>query len=174
MDEQTTLETALRVFHKSEWLAAKRKLFRQQGLNEHKIDEEEQGKIWEIYHELMQKAVHHRFESGDIERLEYFLYHLKGSHKLFSSETQLRIPVNLKRDTAGKIVPVDLQFYENEITTRWFQHVYDILVGRADVRMCSAPDCQELYIRKRRKDKKYCSDRCRRREWQKKQPKKSN
>jgi len=84
----------------------------------------------------------------------------------------LYFPTDITRDASGRMIGVTLNFLDNEINKRWFNHIYEILVGREDVRLCAEKDCSNLFIRKRRKDKKFCSDTCRQRAWQRKRRKK--
>jgi hypothetical protein len=169
IEELTTLEKALEVYHKDKFLAVKKELLGPE------FDEETQTKIWQDYHDLFAKAVLGKFEKGDIERLERYrrleghsetLYSLTGGEKF-------HFPTNLTRNNAGQIVRVTFDFFDNEITKRWFNHVYDILVGREDVRVCSDESCSNFFIRKRRQDKKFCSDICRIRAWRSKRRKKN-
>ncbi|MBC8458980.1 MAG: CGNR zinc finger domain-containing protein [Deltaproteobacteria bacterium] len=164
IDELTTLEKALEVYHKDKFLAIKQELLGPE------FDEEAQTKIWADYHELMYKAVMGKFEKGDIERLEKYR-RLEGHFEDLSNLTggeKLYFPTDLIRDNAGQIVRVTFNFFDNEITKRWFDHIYDILVGQVDVRVCAEEDCSNFFVRKRRKDKKFCSDTCRQRDWQRK------
>ena len=165
IDELTTLETALQAYHKDKFLEIKRKI-----LPEFEFDEETQIKIWQDYHDLFAKAVLGKFEKGDIELLEEYrrleghfenLSYLTGGEKFY-------FPTDLIRNNAGQIVRVTFDFFDREITKRWFNHIYDILVGREDVRVCTDEDCSNFFIRKRRKDKKFCSDTCRKRDWRRK------
>jgi len=173
IDELTTLEMALRVYYKDKFLDIKRELLRAE------FDEEVQVKIWKDYHDLFHKAVLGRFEEGDIERLERYRQ-LEGQVEILSNlssltgDTKLYFPTDLTRDDSGKIVKVTFDFFDNEVTKRWFNHIYEILVGRADVRVCSDEDCSNFFIRKRRKDKKFCSNTCRQRTWQRKHRRKKS
>jgi len=182
IDELTTLEKALEVYHKEKFLTVKRELLeavkRELQLPLLEFDEETQTKIWQDYHDLFGKAVLGKFkvshsdrlEEGDIERLERYR-RLEGHFEVLSNlrgGAQLYFPTNIVRDNSGKIVRVTHNFLDNEITKRWFEHVYNVLVGREDVRKCSDENCSNFFIRKRRKDKKFCSDTCRKRDWRKK------
>lgn len=164
IDELTTLEMALEVYHKEKFLAIKQELLR------FEFDEEAQAKIWQDYHDLFRKAVLGKFEEGDIERLECYRQ-LEGHFEVLSNLTggeKLYLPTNITRDDLGKIVRVTFDFFDNEITKRWFNHIYEILVGREDVRVCADEKCSNFFIRKRRKDKKFCGDTCRKRDWRRK------
>lgn len=169
IEELTTLEKALEVYHEDKFLTVKKKLLGPE------FDEETQTKIWQDYHDLFGKAVLRKFEEVDIERLERYrrleghfenLSYLTGGEKFY-------FPTDLIRDNAGQIVRVTYDFFDNEITKRWFNHIYDILVGREDVRVCAGEDCSNFFIRKRRKDKNFCSDICRIRTWRSKRRKKN-
>jgi len=164
IDELTTIDVALQVYHKEEWLAIKRRLLGSE------FDEETQTKIWQDYHDLLSKAVLRKFEEGDIERLERYR-RLEGHFEILSHlacDAKLHFPANIIRDDSGKIVRVTFDFLDNEITKRWFNHIYEILVGREDVRACADESCSNFFIRKRRKDKKFCSNTCRKRDWRRK------
>lgn len=169
IDKLTTLETALEVYREDKFLTVKRELLGSE------FDEEAQTKIWEDYHDLLHKAVLGKFEKGDIERLEKYR-RLEGHFEILSNLTgggKLYFPTDLIRDNAGQIVRVTYDFFDNEITKRWFDHVFNILVGREDVRVCADEDCSNFFIRKRRKDKKFCSNTCRIRTWRSKRRKKN-
>lgn len=168
VDGLTTIDVALQVYRKEEWLAVKQRLLGAE------FDEEAQIKIWQDYHDLLGKAVLRKFEEGDIERLEKYRQ-LKGHFELISrwTEGRLHFPTDITRDDSGKIVRVTYKFFDNEITKRWFEHVYNVLVGREDVRKCSEESCSNFFARKRRKDKKFCSDICRIRAWRSKRRKKN-
>lgn len=164
IDELTTLEKALEVYHEDKFLTVKKKLLGSE------FDEETQTKIWQDYHDLFGKAVLGKFEKGDIERLERYR-RLEGHFETLSNLTggeKLYFPTDLIRDNAGQIVRVTFDFWDNEITKRWFNYIYEILVGREDVRLCADEACSNFFIRKRRKDKKFCSDTCRKRDWRRK------
>lgn len=160
VDELTTLEKALDVYHKDKFLAVKEELLGPE------FDKEAQTNIWADYHELMEKAVSSGFESGDFERLES-CRRLQGYWELVSDETRLFFPTEITRDESGNIVRVALDTLDNEITKRWFEHIYSILIGREEVRVCAAEDCSNLFWRNR-KSRKFCSEACRNRDWQKK------
>jgi len=162
---------ALQVYHKDKFLGIKREI-----LPEFEFDEETHTIIWQDYHDLFRKAVLGKFEEGDIERLEKY-YRLEGHFELLSnltSSAKLYFPTNITRDNAGQIIKVTFDFFDNEITKRWFNHIYEILVGREDVRICADEDCSNFFIRKRRKDKKFCSATCRKRDWRRKHPEKKS
>jgi hypothetical protein len=168
VDELTTLEKALDVYHKDKFLAVKEELLGPE------FDEEAQTRIWKDYHDLFRKAVLGKFEEGDIERLEKYR-RLEGHFETLSNLTggeKLYFPTDFIRDNAGQIVRVTFDFFDNEITKRWFNYIYDVLVGREDVRVCAEEDCSNFFVRKRRKDKKFCSATCRQRAWQRKHRKK--
>lgn len=159
VDELTTLEMALKIYDKDKFLAVK------QGLLGSEFDREAQAKIWEDYHGLFRRAVLGRPEEGDTERLEYY-YRLEGHYEILSyGSTKLYFPTNITRDASGNIIGATHNFLDNEITTRWFKHIHNILVGRSDVRMCTDEACSNFFIRKQRKDKRFCSDTCRKRAW---------
>ena len=126
---------------------------------------------------MFHKAVLGKFEEGDIERLERYRQ-LEGQVEILSNlsslagNTKLYFRTNLNRDDSGEIVRVTFDLFDNEVTKRWFNHIYEILVGREDVRVCSDEDCSNFFIRKRRKDKKFCSATCRKRDWRRKNPEK--
>ncbi|HID43002.1 MAG TPA: CGNR zinc finger domain-containing protein [Archaeoglobaceae archaeon] len=166
IDKLTTLEMALQVYHKDKFLDVKREILKIA------FDEKAQTKIWADYHDLMYKAVLGKFEEGDIERLERYRQ-LEGQVEMLSNlssltgDTTLYFRTNLIRDDSGKIVRITLDFLDNEVTKRWFNHVYDVLVGREDIRVCVAEDCPNLFLRNR-KNRKFCSESCRNRDWQKK------
>lgn len=166
IDELTTLETALDIYHEDKFLAKKQEILGPE------FNEEAQTKIWEDYHDLFGKAVLGKFEEGDIERLEKYR-RLEGRFETLSILTRvtggekLYFPTNLIRDDLGKIVRVTFDFFDNEITKRWFNYIYDILVGREDVQVCAAEDCPNLFL-KNRKNRKFCSEACRNRNWRKK------
>ena len=173
IDKLTTLEMALRVYHKDKFLNVKRKI-----LPEYEFDEEAQIKIWKDYHDLFCKAVLGKFEEGDIERLEQYRQ-LEGHDEtlnywlsLSGNATKLYFRTNIIRDDSGKTVRVTFNLLDNEITKRWFNHIFNILVGQEDVRVCADEDCSNFFIRKRRKDKKFCSATCRKRDWRRKHPEK--
>jgi len=167
IDELTTLEMALQAYHRDKFLEIKRKV-----LPEFEFDEETQIKIWQDYHDLFRKAVLGKFEKGDIERLEYY-HRLEGHYEILSfGSTKLYFSTDITRDASGRMVGVTLNFLDNEINKRWFNHIYNVLVGREDVRLCAEKDCSNLFIRKRRKDKKFCSATCQNRDWQRKHRKK--
>lgn len=169
IDELTTLETALDVYHKDKFLTVKKDLLGPE------FNEEAQTKIWEDYQDLFCKAVLGKFEKGDIERLERYR-RLEGHSEVLSNFTggeKLYFPTDLIRNNAWQIVRVTFDFFDREITKRWFNHIYDILVGREDVRVCADEDCSNFFIRKRRKDKNFCSDICRIRAWRSKRRKKN-
>jgi len=172
IDELTTLDMALEIYHKDKFLAKKQEILGPE------FNEEAQTKIWEDYHDLFGKAVLGKFEKGDIDRLERYRQ-LKGHLETLSylsslgGDTKLYFPTDIIRDDSGKIVRVTFDFWDNEITKRWFNHIYDILVGREDVRVCSDESCSNFFIRKRRQDKKFCSDTCRIRTWRSKRRKKN-
>ena len=168
IDEWTTLEMALQVYHRGKFLTVKQELLGPE------FNEEAQTKIWEDYHDLFGKAVLGKFEEGDIERLECYR-RLEGHFETLSNLTggeKFYFPTDLIRDNAGQIVRVAFDFFDSEITKRWFGHIYEILVGREDVRVCADESCSNFFIRKRRKDKKFCSNTCRQRAWQRKYRKK--
>lgn len=176
IDELTTLEMALKVYQKDKFLSVKRELLeavkQELQLTGLEFDEEAQIKIWEDYHNLFRKAVLGKFEKGDIERLEYY-HRLEGHYEILSfGSTKLYFPTDITRDASGRMAGVTLNFLDNEITKRWFNHIYNILVGREDVRKCSDESCSNFFIRKRRKDKKFCSATCRKRDWRRKHPEK--
>jgi hypothetical protein len=163
IDELTTLEKALEVYHEDKFLTVKKKLLGPE------FDEETQTKIWQDYHNLFGKAVLGKFEKGDIERLEKYR-RLEGrleTLSILTGDEKLYFPTDLIRDNAGQIVRVTYDFFDNEITKRWFNHIYEILVGREDVRVCAAEDCPNLFL-KNRKNRKFCSEACRNRNWRKK------
>lgn len=172
IDELTTLEKALEVYHKDKFLSVKRELLeaikqelRLPGLE---FDEEAQIKIWQDYNDLFRKAVLRKFEKEDRERLEYY-HRLEGHYEILSfGGTKLYFPTNITRDASGRMIGVTSNFLDNEINKRWFNHIYNVLADREDVRMCAEKDCSNLFIRKRRKDKKFCSATCRNRDWQRK------
>ena len=165
LDELTTLEVALDVYHKDKFLTVKRELLGPE------FDEEAQTKIGEDYHALLYKAAAKTFGKGDIERLDY--YRQLGNIEILPNEIQLFYPTEvffqttITRDNSGKIVKVSLNFFDHEITRRWFDYIYDVLVGRVDIRVCAAKDCSNLVLRKRRKDTRFCSNACRNRVWRK-------
>lgn len=160
IDELTTLEMALQVYHKNKFLAVKRKLLGPE------FDEGVQTEIWEDYHDLMYKAASGGFERGDFERLESYRQ-LMGYWKLVSDETRLFFPTEITRDKSGQIVRVTLNSLDNEVTKRWFEHVHNILIGREVVRVCAAEDCPNLFL-KNRKNRRFCSESCRNQDWRKK------
>lgn len=160
IDELTTLEKALEVFRKDKFLAVKKKLLGPE------FDEETQTNIWQDYHDLMYKAVSSGFEKGDFERLESYR-RLQGYWELVSDQTRLFFPTEITRDESGQIVRITLNSLDDEITKRWFEYVYNILIGREVVHECAAADCPNLFWR-RRKHRKFCSEACRNRDWQKK------
>lgn len=163
IDELTTLEKALRVYNKEEFFATKKKILGPE------FDEKAQRKIWQEYHDLMNKAIHRRgFDEVDLKRLKYYRT-LEGHFDILATESQLSFPTELIRDSSGQIFRVNLDFLDNEITRRWFDHVYHISITAPDIRTCQAENCSMLFIRRGRKDKKFCSDQCRLREWRKQQ-----
>jgi len=166
IEKLTTLEKALEVYCKDKFLAVKRELLGPE------FDEEAQTGIWEDYHDLFHKAVLGKFQEEDFERLEYYR-RLEGHFELLSNLTggvNLYFPTGITRDNVGRIVRVTFDFFDNEITKRWFNHIYEILVGQEDVRVCADESCSNFFIRKRRKDKKFCSATCRKRDWRRKHP----
>ena len=161
VDERTTLEMALMVYDKDKFLAVKREFL------DSEFDEDVQTKIWEDYHDLFRKAVVGRFEEGDNDRLDYYC-RLEGQVEILSyGSMRMYFPTHYQRDASGNIIVGDRSFLDDEITKRWFGHIYDILTGRADVRMCSGEDCSNFFIRTRRKDRKFCGNTCRNRVWRK-------
>lgn len=167
IDELTTLEMALQVYHKDRFLSIKQELL---GTD---FNEGTQTNIWEDYHNLFHKAVFGKFEEGDIERLERYRQlegqvEILGNLSSLAGDTKLYFRTNLARDASGKIVRVTFDLFDNEVTKRWFNHIYGILVGQEDVRVCSDESCSNFFIRKRRRDKKFCSATCRKRDWRRK------
>jgi len=159
VDELTTLEMALKVYHKDKFLSTKRELLGSE------FDEEAQTKIWKDYHDLMYKAASSGFEEGDFERLESYR-NLMGYWELVSDETRLFFPTEITRDESGRIIGVSLDSLDNEITKRWFEHIHNILIGHRVVFECAAKDCLNLFLR--HGNKKFCSEACRNRDWIKK------
>jgi len=166
IDKLTTIDVALQVYHKDKFLDVKRRI-----IPEFEFDEEAQTKVWEDYHNLLYKAASKTFGKGDIERLDY--YRQLGNIEILPNEIQLFyptkvfFPTTITRDNLGKIVKVSHSFLDHEITRRWFEHIYDVLVGRVDLRVCAAKGCLNLVLRKRRKDTRFCSNACRNRVWRK-------
>jgi hypothetical protein len=160
IEELTTLEKALEVYHKEKFLAVKKELLGPE------FDEETQTKIWEDYHDLMYKAASSGFEKGDYERLEFYRK-LPGYWGMVSDETRLYFLTEITRNESGQIIKVTLNTLDNEVTKRWFEHIYNILIGRELVRVCAAEDCPNLFL-KNRKNRKFCSESCRNQDWRKK------
>jgi len=161
IDELTTLEMALQVYHKDNFLAKKQELLGPE------FDEEAQTKIWEDYRDLMYKAASRSgFEPGDFERLESYRKR-PGYWGLVSDKTRLYFSTELTRDESGQIVRITLNTLDNEVTKRWFEHLYNILIGREVVRVCAAADCPNLFL-KNRSNRKFCSESCRNQDWRKK------
>jgi len=159
VDELTTVEMALKVYHKDEFLSIKRELLGDD------FDEDVQSQIWKDYHELMNKAACGGFEEGDFERLEFYR-DLVGHWDLASDAKWLYFPTEIGRDESGDIVGVSLDTLDNEIVKRWFGHAYLVLIGKEVVRECAAMDCPNLFLH--HGNKKFCSESCRNRDWQKK------
>lgn len=162
IDELTTLGAALRVYEKEKFLAVKQKLLKTE------FDEKIQAKVWRDYRDLLTKAINGNLEKDDIQRLESY-QNLEGEFELFATESEMYFPTQFERNDDGKIIRIDLKFLDQEITRRWFQHIYNICNQHLDIRVCAAEDCLNLYVRKRRKDKKFCSSACRLRQWRKNQ-----
>ncbi len=160
IDELTTLEKALEVYHRASFLAVKK------GLLGPEFDEEAQARIWEDYHDLMYKAASSSFEKGDFERLESYRK-LPGYWELVSDKTRLYFSTEITRDESGQIVRITLNTLDNEVTKQWFEHIHNILIRREKVRKCAAVDCPNLFL-KNRKNRKFCSEACRNQDWRKK------
>jgi len=160
IDELTTLEVALDVYHKDKFLAKKQEILGPE------FNEEAQTKFWVDYHDLMYKAASSSFEKGDFERMESYRK-LPGYWELVSDKTRLYFPTEITRNESGQIIRVTLNTLDNEVTKRWFEHIYNILIGREVVRVCAAEDCPNLFLKNRR-NRKFCSEVCRNQDWRKK------
>ena len=162
INEFTNLETALRVYEKNEFFAIKQKLLKTE------FDEKTQAKVWRDYRDLLNKAIKGNLEKKDAEQLESY-QNVEGEFELFATESEMYFPTQFTRDDDGEIIKVDLKLLDQEITRRWFQHIHDIFTKPLDIRVCGAEDCLNLYVRKRRKDRRFCSSACRLRQWRKNQ-----
>jgi hypothetical protein len=91
IEELTTLEMALQVYHRDKFLAIKQELLGPE------FDEEVQTKIWQDYHDLMYKAASSSFEKGDFERLESYRK-LPGYWELVSDKIRLYFYTEITRD----------------------------------------------------------------------------
>lgn len=160
VDELTTLDVALKAYHREKFLAIKQELLGSE------FDKEAQAKIWEDYHDLMSKAVFSDFDNGDFKRLESYRQ-LEGCFELVSDETRLFFPTEITRDESGQFLGVTLTFLDQEVTKKWFEYIYDILIGQKQLHQCAAADCSNLFLLEP-KSKRFCSEACRNREWQKK------
>jgi len=168
--ELTSLEKALELaIDKEKWYTHKQKYL---GLE--KFDEKIEDAIWEDFNYLMVKAVNHHFEPEDYEVLQN-----RRSNRVdpspFEPYTDMRyFPTEiLSRDEEGNIESINVRYVNIEMTAALFDHIFDILVGRVDVRQCEADDCNVLFIPKR-KHQKYCSQRCQQRQAKRRQAKQNH
>jgi len=160
IDDLTTLEKALEIYHEDKFLAVKKELLGPE------FDGEAQTKKWVDYHDLMYKAASSSFEKGDFERLESYRK-LPGYWELVSDKTRLYFPTEITRNESGQIIRVTLNTLDNEVTKRWFEHIYNILIGHESVRVCATEGCSNLFLRWR-KDRRFCSGACRIQSWREK------
>lgn len=163
IEKWTTLEVALQAYNKDQFIGFKREILKSE------FDEEAQLSVWKNYHDLLYKAAFKTFSKSDGKRLEY--YRQFGNIQALPDEIQLFhpneffFPTTFTRDDSGKIVRVTLNFVDYEVTRRWFDHIDDISKGLVDVRVCAS--CSNLFLRKRRKDVRFCGNTCRNRVWRK-------
>jgi len=168
--ELTSLEKALEVTDQAKWLEFKKSYLWIQ------FNHEKEKKIFDEYRRLMYKAVERNFESGDYEDLNKYrtvdsTMWDEALETINGVTGQIHIPAPiLRRDEDGKIIEIDLSYFDAEINVALFTHIFDILVGRSDVRMCEAEDCDKLFIPKR-KNQKYHSNLCRQRQYDRRQTK---
>jgi len=111
------------------------------------IDEQEQLRIFSDLRELMMKAVERKFAEGDFDRLESYRNLDSGAFH-FPLLSRISIPVEIYRDSDGKVKGANLHRLGIELDKRLFQQVFDVLVGRKKVRVCAAEDCCGLFIPK--------------------------
>jgi len=160
----TSLEKALDVFEEAKWLDFKRSYL---GLL---LDEDKERDIYKNYHDLMVHAVEGKFKQGDYDTLQECrnvdpTVWDEGIKTIDSVTGQIHVqaPI-LKRSPNGEIIEIDLCYLDAQITAALFSHIFDVLVGRSDVRICEAEDCDQLFIPKRR-HQKYHSNLCKQRQY---------
>jgi len=159
IEELTTLEVALEVYQKENFFAHKKKLLG------HEFNRKVQQRIWEDYQHLLYKAVSKTLNEKDLELLKQYCQK-EGHVEIFADQDRLFFPTELNRDNQGKITDVTFNYVDNEVTKRWFIHVWKIWKGEERINICSSPKCENLFIG--RKDQQYCSAQCRKYAWDKK------
>jgi len=151
----TSLEMAVEVYDKDKFIAFK------QDLLDKEFDQKKQISIWKDYHRLMFKTASKTFSKQDWELL------LSYRFSSVSSDPTL----NYLNDEQQ--IQFSCEFLDQEITARWFEHIFNTLIGLEEIRVCAAPDCDMVFLPiPYGLEKKYHSNRCRNRHWVQQQKKK--
>jgi len=143
-----SLEMAVEVYDKDKFIAFKQDLLGKD------FDEKKQIKIWEDYHSLIFKASSKTFSNQDWELLQSYRF------SSISSDP----PLNYLN--GAQPIQFSSEHLDQEITARWFEHIFNILVGLEEIKVCAAPDCDMIFIPSPYGlEKKYHIDKCRKRHW---------
>ena len=163
----TSLEKALEVYNRDRFLEFKRNLL------EEEFDEDKQFKVWEDYHKLMFKAANNSFRTGDWELLQSYRFSMTDIDPTlrllnFMGEA-VHIPAPSETNKEGE-VRLSRKYLDQEVTAKLFEHVFKVLVGLEDLRVCAARDCEELFIpTPQGREQKYHTKNCYWREYRRKE-----
>ena len=143
----TSIEMAVEVYDKDEFIAFKQSLLGQN------FDRKKQINIWQDYHDLMFKAASKTFSKQDWKLLQSYR---------FLSAAQYPALNYLE----GEQIQFSCEVLDHEITARWFEHIFNTLIGLEEIRICAAPDCDMIFLPSPYGlEKKYHAHRCRKRHW---------
>jgi len=146
--QYTSIEMAVEVYDKDEFIAFKQSLL---GLN---FDRKKQIKIWKDYHNLMLRVASKKFSKQDWELLESYRFSSKSSYP------------TLNHINGEQQIQFSSEYLDQEITARWFEHIFNTLIGLEEIRICAAPDCDMIFLPSPYGlEKKYHAHRCRKRHW---------
>lgn len=163
----TSLQKALEVYEKDKFLQFKRDLLVEE------FDEDEQIRIWEDYHNLMFKAAKKTFNPNNWELLQSYRYSMTGLDpvaQLFNSMREaIHIPAQEIYSQEGR-VEFSRKYLDQEVTAKLFEHIFNVLVGLEEIRVCAADDCEELFIpAPQGREQEYHSQNCYWREYRRKE-----
>lgn len=138
-----SLEKALEVYDRDNFLALKRELLDQE------FDKDRQIEVWKDYHDLMFKAASKTFNRSDLKLLEQYrtpiIEYDETLRILNSVRGGTHLPAEPISDKEGK-VEFSRKYLDQEVNVRLFEHIFNVLVGLEDIRVCAARDCQKLFI----------------------------